>query len=205
MALQGGFTLRYGIQQFKEYLASSDTEFVSAARVALEFLNLLAANHSQVKAFAELLGHIVEGALRHPSADAEWFLVEIADFTAQLVVSTAGSESHYPPLERLRKSRLTSLGNVLTQAVQSGVELATRPDQRRAVKLDALKCTVVPHLIFDGNVPEPESTVIAQAEVTQPPQASGPKASLSETQTNYVVQEATTEGVVAQLPPSTWT
>lgn len=200
MALQGGFTLRYGIQQFKEYLASLDTEFVSGARVALEFLNLLAANHSQVKAFAELLGHIVEGALRHPSADAEWFLAEIADLTAQLVVSTAGPESHYPALERLREARLKALGNVLAQAVQAGLELATRPDQRRAVKLDALKCTVAPYLVFDGNVPEPESAVIAQVELTQPPEASGPKASPSEIQTVYAVQEATAEGVVAQIP-----
>ena len=105
MSLQGGFTLRYSIQHFKEYLASPDTEFVSGARVALEFLNLLAAHHLPVKAFDELLGHLVEGALRHPSADAEWFLAEVADLTALLVVSTAGPESHYPPLETLREAR----------------------------------------------------------------------------------------------------
>ena len=172
MALQGGFTLRYGIQQFKEYLASPDTEFVSGARVALEFLNLLGAHHSQVKAFAELLGHLVEGALRHPSADAEWLLAEVADLTAQLVVSTAGPESPYPPLERLRDVRLKALGNVLEQAVQAGLELAIRPDQRRAVKLDALKCTVVPHLVFDGNVPEPETASVARAEPSSPPETS---------------------------------
>jgi len=200
MALQGGFTLRYGIQQFKEYLANPDTEFFSGARVALEFLNLLAAHHPQVKAFAELLGHLVEGALRHPSADAEWFLAEVADLTAQLVVSTAGPESHYTPLERLREARLKTLGNVLAQAVQAGLELTAQPDQRRAVKLDTLKCTVAPHLVFDGNVPEPESAVIAQVEPTQPTEASGPKASPSEMQTVYVVQEATAEGVVAQTP-----
>jgi tetratricopeptide (TPR) repeat protein len=200
MALQGGFTLRYGIQQFKEYLASPDTEFVSGARVALEFLNLLAEHRSQVKAFAELLGHLVEGALRHPSADAEWFLAEVGDLTEQLVVSTAGPESHYPPLETLRETRLKALGNVLAQAVQAGLELTARPDQRRAVKLDALKCTVAPHLVFDGNVPEPESAVIAQVEPTQPPEASGPKASTSEMKTVYVVQEATAERVVAQTP-----
>lgn len=200
MALQGGFTLRYGIQQFKEYLASPDTEFVSGARVALDFLNLLAAHRSQVKAFAELLGHLVEGALRHPSADAEWFLAEVADLTAHLVVSTSGPESHYPPLETLREARLKVLGNVLAQAVQVGLELTARPDQRRAVKLDALKCTVTPHLVFDGNVPEPESAVIAQAAPTQPTEASGLRASPSEMQTVYVVQQATAEGVVAQTP-----
>ena len=177
MALQGGFTLRYGIQQFKEYLGSPDTEFMSGARVALEFLNLLSAHRSQVKAFAELLGHLVEGALRHPLADAEWFLAEVAELTAQLVVSTAGPESHYPPLEALREARLKALGNVLAQAVQEGLELAARPDQRRAVKLEALKCQLVPYLVFDGNVPEPESAVIAQVEPTQPHEASGPKAS----------------------------
>lgn len=37
----------------------------------------------------------------HPSPDAEWFLTEIADVTAQLVQSTVGPESHYPPLETL--------------------------------------------------------------------------------------------------------
>ena len=99
---------------------------MSGARVALEFLNLLSAHRSQVKAFAELLGHLVEGALRHPLADAEWFLAEVAELTAQLVVSTAGPESHYPPLEALREARLKALGNVLAQAVQEGLELAAR-------------------------------------------------------------------------------
>jgi hypothetical protein len=154
MALQGGFILRYGIQQFKAYLANPDTEFVSGARVALEFLNLLAAHHSQVKAFAELLGHLVEGALRHPSADAEWFLAEVTDLTAQLVASTVGPKSHYPPLEMLREARLKELRNVLAQAVQMGLELASRPKQRRAVELDALMCSVVPQLVFSGKAPE---------------------------------------------------
>ncbi|HFL5747120.1 TPA: hypothetical protein ACG4LG_004309, partial [Stenotrophomonas maltophilia] len=180
MALQGGFTLRYGIQQFKEYLASPDTEFVSGARVALGFLNLVASHHSQVKAFAELLGHLVEGALRHPSADAEWLLAKITDLAAQVVVSTAGPEMHYPPLETLREARANALGTFLGEAVQAGLELTAQPDQRRAVKLDALKCTVVPHLVFDGDVPELEAAVIAQVEPTLPPEASGQKTSLSE-------------------------
>ncbi|PRD67506.1 hypothetical protein C6P61_16105 [Malikia spinosa] len=174
MTLQGGFTLRYGVQRLKEYLASPDTEFVSAARVVFEFLSLLAAHHSQVKAFAELLGHLVEGALRHPSANAEWFLAEIADLTGNLVVSTAGEESPYPPLEKLREVRLNALGNALAQAVQAGLALSARPDQRRAVKLDALKCTVTPYLMFDGNVPEPETAVIARVEPPQSPEPSGP-------------------------------
>lgn len=150
-------------------MASPDTEFVSGARVALEFLKMLATHHCQVKAFAELLGHVVEGTLRHPAAKAEWFLAEVADLTVQLVDSTVGSESHYPPMETRRVVRLKALGNVLIQAAQAGLELTTRPDQKRAVKLDALKCTVVPYLVFDGNVPEPESAVIAQGEPTQPP------------------------------------
>jgi hypothetical protein len=138
--------------------------------------------------------------LRHPSADAEWFLAEVADLTAQLVVSTAGPESHYPPLEALREARLKALGNVLAQAVQAGLELTARPDQGRAVKLDALKCTVAPHLVFDGNVPELESAVIAQVEPARPPEASGLQASPSEMQTVYVVQEATAEEVVVKTP-----
>jgi hypothetical protein len=168
MALQGGFTLRYGIQQFKEHLASPDTEFVSSASVALEFLNLLAAHHSQVKAFSELLGHIVEASLRHPRANAEWFLARVADLTAQLVVSSSGLESSYPPLEKLRKARLKALGDVLTQAVHAGLELSARPDRHRAVKLDTLKCTLAPHLVFDGNVPEPEAAAVARAEPSSP-------------------------------------
>lgn len=200
MTLQGGFTLRYGIQQFKEYLASPYTEFVSVARVALEFLGMLAAQHSQVKAFAELLGHLVEGVLRHPSANPEWFLAEVTDLTAQLVVSTIGPASHYSPLEMLREARLEAFGKVLRHAVREGLELAARPDQRRAVKLDAIKCTVVPYLVFDGNVPELESAVISQVVPTLPPKASGPKAYPSEMQTVYVVKQATAEVVLAQTP-----
>jgi len=167
MAFQGGFTLRYGIQQFKEYLASPGTEFTSVASVALEFLNLLAASHAQVKAFAELLSHIVEGALRHPSANAEWFLAEVAEFTTQLLVSSVGPASPYPPLETLRKARFRVFRNILSQAVQTGLELTQQPGRRRAVKLDVLKCTVTPHLVFDGNIPEHESSVLGLAEPTQ--------------------------------------
>lgn len=189
MTLQGGFTLRYGVQRLKEYLASPDTEFVSAARVVFEFLSLAAAHHSQVKAFAELLGHLVEGALRHPSCNAEWLLAEIADLTAQLVVSTSGEESPYPPLEKLRELRQKALGNALAQAVQVGIELAARPDQRRAVKLDALKCMIAPHLVFDGNVPEPEATAIARVKPLHLSESSVPKASTTGVQTIHMVRE----------------
>lgn len=68
------------------------------------------------------------------------------------------------------------------------------------MKLDALKCTVTPHLVFDGNVPELETAVIAQVVPTQPPEASEPNASPSEMQTVYVVQEATVERVVVRAP-----
>lgn len=165
-----------------------------------EFLDLLAAHRPQVKAFAELLGHLVEGALRHPSCDAEWFLAEIADLTARLVVSTAGEDSPYPPLARMRQTKIAAIGNALAQSVQRGVELAARPDQRRAVKLDALKCTVTPHLVFDGNVPEPEATAIAQVEPSHLPESSQPKASTTEVQTVHVVREERGAGVVEQVP-----
>lgn len=198
MVLQGGFTLRYGIQQFREYLASPDTEFVSAASVVFEFLNLLAGHHSQVKAFAELLGHLVEGALRHPSCNAEWFLAEIADLTVQLVFSTAGEESPYPPLEKLREMRINAIDEAIARAVQVGVELATRPDQRRAVKLDALKCTVTPYLVFDGNVPEPEATATTRVEPLHLSGSSVSQTSSMEVQSINAVREVNVAGVVAK-------
>ena len=82
-------------------------------------------------------------------------------------------------LERLRETQLKALGNALAQAVQAGMELATRPDKRRAVKLDALKCMVAPHLVFDGNVPEPETAVVARAEPSSLPELSEVTASPS--------------------------
>lgn len=171
MVLQGGFTLRFGVQRFKEYLESTDTEFTSVADVVFAFLNLLAAHRSQVKGFAELLGHLVEAALRHPTANAEWFLAEIAELTVQLVASTVDENFAYPVLESMRQKRMAALSNVLEQAVKGAIELATRPDQRRAVKLEALKCTITPHLVFDGSVQETEARAIAGVEVPNLPKS----------------------------------
>ena len=175
MALQGGFTLRFGVQRFKDYLASPDTDFLSAARVMLSFLNLLAAHQAQLKAFAELLGHLVEGAMRHPSCNAEWLLGEIGELADQLVVSTAGEASFYPPLNEMRQTRMTALGNILAQSVQLGVDLAARPVQRRAVKLDAIKCKTTPYLVFDGSVSEPFAMAITRGATPPFPESPEPK------------------------------
>ncbi len=200
MSLQGGFVARTGIQRFKDYLASPDTELPSAVSVVFDFLNLLATHHTQVKAFAEMLSHLVEGVLRHPNCDAEWFLAETAEVTAKLVIATGGLESPYPPLERRRRKQIAALGELLGQAVQRAIELAARPDQRRAVRLNALKCTLYPHLVFDGSVPEPEATDVKLGEPLPPQAVDETPAPTIHVETAFLVKAESSADTVVEQP-----
>lgn len=161
MCLQGGYTLRAGVQRFKECLASPTTDFKSATDVMFEFLEIQAKHPTQFKAFTELLCHVCEASLRHPACDGEEFMRRAAEFAADLALSAAGPEQRYPPREAHRRLRLEVHGKSLQDALLRAAELSKEPMRHRAVKLKALKCTQVPLLTFDGDVPEPDAAVVA--------------------------------------------
>jgi hypothetical protein len=155
MCLQGGYALTEGLQRFKDYLASSSTELVSAVSVAFEFLELQARHPTQFKAFAELMGHIVEASLRHPHCNREELLKVALDFASDMAIKSNGTFIPYSLAEGYRQVHMRVYAKVLGEAVEAAERLASSPPRRRAIKLRALKCMKLPYLTFDGEVRDP--------------------------------------------------
>lgn len=164
MCLQGGYMLTEGFQRFKDYLASSSTELVSAVSVAFEFLELQARHPTQFKAFAELLEHIVEASLRHPHCNQEALLKVVRNFASEMVLKSNGPFVPYAPVEDYRQVRMRIHAKVLEKAIKAASGLALAPPRRRAVKLNALKCMQPPYLTFDGDAKEPQEPPVQRME-----------------------------------------
>jgi hypothetical protein len=58
--------------RYKAYLSADETEFASAATVALEFLGRIAALRIHLGAFGELFEHVLEGAMRHKQCPTDF-------------------------------------------------------------------------------------------------------------------------------------
>ena len=155
MCLQGGYALTEGLQRFKDYLASSSTELVSAVSVAFEFLELQARHPTQFKAFAELMGHIVEASLRHPHCNREELSKVALNFASDMAIKSNGTFIPYSLAEGFRQVHMRVYAKVLGEAVEAAERLASSPPRRRAIKLRALKCMKLPYLTFDGEVRDP--------------------------------------------------
>jgi hypothetical protein len=210
MCLQGGYALTEGLQRFKDYMASSSTELVSAVSVAFEFLELQARHPTQFKAFAELMGHIVEASLRHPRCNQEELLKVALDFASDMALKSNGSFMPYSRVEGYRQARMRAYAKVLGEAVEAAVRLASSPPRRRAIKLRALKCMQPPYLTFDGEARDPLEPPIQQVEAARGEdlQAAGGTTTLGSSQAlmlpladeaNGRAEEATTE---PELPRS---
>lgn len=167
MCLQGGYVLTEGLQRFKDYLGSISTDLKSAASVAFEFLELQARHPTQFKAFAELLGHIVEACLRHPHCDQEALLNVALNFASEIAKQSSGLPAPYGPIENQQIVRMRVYTEVLREAVEAAAKLALSPPRRRAIKLHALKCTRNPYLTFDGDAKDPAERPIQHVKPLQ--------------------------------------
>lgn len=167
MCLQGGYALTDGLQRFKEYLSSNSTEVVSAISVAFEFLELQAQHPTQLKAFAELFGHILEASLRHPHCNQEAFLEAALDFASEMTGKNNGPFLPYAPIEDHRQMRMHIYSNVLRESIDAAVQLAQSPPRRRAIKLRVLKCMRPPYLTFDGEAKDPADPPIEHVKLLQ--------------------------------------
>ena len=167
MCLQGGYALTEGLQRFKDYLSSSSTELVSAVSVAFEFLELQAQYPTQFKAFAELMGHIVEAILRHPHCNREEVLKAALDFASDMALESNGTFIPYSLAEDYRQARMRVYAKVLREAVDVAERLVSSPPRRRAIKLRALKCMQSPYLMFDGEARDPVEPPIQRADAAR--------------------------------------
>lgn len=167
MCQQGGNALTEGLQRFKDYLATSSTELGSAVSVAFEFLKLQACHPTQFKAFAELLGHVVEAILRHPRCIRDDLLKDALDFAIDMAREGNGPFVPYALVEDHRQKRMRVYYEVLREAIGAAARLTISPPRRRAVKLRALKCMQPPCLMYDGDAKNPEETPAQRMETVQ--------------------------------------
>jgi hypothetical protein len=162
MCQQGGYALTEGLLRFKDYLASASTDLGSAMSVAFEFLELQARHPTQFKAFAELVGHVVEAGLRHPECDHEQFLRLAFSFVNEMARNSNGPFVPYTHVEDFRRAHSRIYTKVLWESIESAANLATKPPCRRAIKLRVLKCMQPPYLTFDSDVKEPEDASVSR-------------------------------------------
>ncbi|ANG64882.1 hypothetical protein A8C75_21960 [Marinobacterium aestuarii] len=155
MCSQGGAFLRKGLQRFKNFLANPNTELQGAATILFEFLELQAGHRTQLKAFLELLSHVVEATLRHPRCNAQELRLRADSFADDIASIQAGPDFPCPIMSRTRRVRYETIRKLLLDTIDSAFTLATQPPRRRAIKLKVLMGTTPPSLIFDGDVPEP--------------------------------------------------
>jgi tetratricopeptide (TPR) repeat protein len=156
MCLQGGYVLTEGLQRFKDCFAAASTDFPSTLAVAIEFLRMQARQATQLKAFAELLEHVIEAALRHPKGDREETIALARMLVRELATDSEGKALPYAPIRLHLEARTRVFIEILDEAIDSAVKQASEPSRRRAIKLRSLRCLRRPLLVFDGEAKDPE-------------------------------------------------
>ncbi len=184
MTSQGGAYLQVGLQRFKTYSSSKDTEFESTAAVALEFIGAIAHVNIQIGALGEIFEHVMEGLLRHPSR-APMFFLQVSDFVDDLTVQLNRSAHPYAPADAYRLARIHMQRRYLADSFASALKHASEPECMRPIKVKVLFCSKVPWLCIDNGLlpgdPNKEATqkasmeseVQTQAQSSLPPVADG--------------------------------
>ena len=153
MCLQGGYILQEGLQRFKEYLSSASSEYNSVLQVAFDFLELQAQHRTQVKAFAELLEHILEAVLRHPESTHPELLAQADMVITRIAFANNRQMIPYALVEEDREARILSFIKAFKVSIQKATKFAATPLQCREIKLYVLHCKSSP-LLMHGEPPK---------------------------------------------------
>jgi tetratricopeptide (TPR) repeat protein len=148
MVLQGDDYIQRGIQAFKQYSQSPETEFISLKRVTLEFLATMAKSGPQIIAFGEFLVHIMEPLFRRKDCPVN-FHNEVKEFVANLVEQKTGVAYLYPPANRLELRKVYLHRKYFSERLNEAYERSKNPVETRPVAVRALYCTKKPYLILD--------------------------------------------------------
>ncbi len=162
MVMQGDSYVQQGIQNFKRYLESPDTEFESTSRVALEFLATIAGLQTQMGAFGELFAHIVESIFRRKDCPADYHNA-IEFFVDGLLEELAGIPHFYPPVNWLREHKIRGQKNYLIEKLAEARSRSSSSPETRPIAVRVLYATKIPYLILDKSVPgctPPESVKV---------------------------------------------
>lgn len=153
MVLQGNGYIQRGIQAFKQYSQSPNTEFSPLKRVTLEFLATIAKLGPQIGAFGEFIVHIMEPLFRHKDCPVSLH-DEVKKFVGDLVEQKTGVAYLYPPANRLELREVNLHRNYFFERLNEAYERSRSesPIETRPVAVRVLYCTKTPSLILDKKI-----------------------------------------------------
>ena len=155
MCHQGTSWTRAGIARFKRYLADPGTEFQSAFRTALDFVQAAAFSCTYMGALAELLRHVVEGLMRHKDCPSD-VLDLVETFVRGLLGD--GSRNPYPAVKQLEDAEKEAQMRYLAKAMVKGLIWSKEPQLERPVRLKVLMVGRTPLLIATTDDDKTESS-----------------------------------------------
>lgn len=144
MCHQGTHWARQGIARYKRYLADPGTEFESAFRTTLDFVQAAAFSCTYMGALAELLRHLVEGLMRHKDCP-ENVLDDVEEFVGVLLGE--GSPYPYPALREMEQAEKQAQLKYLVGAMVEGRAWAVSPAQDRPVHIKVLAVGRTPWMV----------------------------------------------------------
>lgn len=160
MCHQGTHWARHGIARYKRYLADPGTEFESAFRTTLDFVQAAAFSCTYMGALAELLRHFLEGLTRHKDCPEN-----IQDDVEEFVRVLLGEGSPYPyqALKEMEQAEKRAQLKYLVGAMMEGKAWALSPAQDRPVHIKVLAVGRTPWMVSSSEdedlaIPMPETT-----------------------------------------------
>lgn len=151
MVLQGDNYIKRGIQTFKQYLESTDTDIKSSSDVALEFLASISRLNIQVAAFGELLVHIFEPIFRRKDCP-DSFYEFLSKFINELTEETVYVPHLYPPVNSLRMQEVQIIQKYLAEKIAEAHKRSTGLSDLHPIEVRVLYCTDIPQLILDKSI-----------------------------------------------------
>ncbi len=138
--------VQFGIARLKVYLAKPSVDFESTFAILQEFVVLATLRGTRVAALAELLRHLSEGIMRHPSGSLE-AVKELVSAVARVIAISKNIP--YEPLEAFEVMRGRQHVEFLARAAMDGLEWASSEPEDRPVRLVVHLVTKRPLLMYD--------------------------------------------------------
>ncbi|MGZ8968626.1 MAG: PIN domain-containing protein, partial [Telluria sp.] len=137
LCMQGDSWLQFGFVKYVQHLAHPKTEFRTALKVALNFIQDLSSQPTTVGVIAEFLRHLVHGLLRHPECPAT--TMDLIDyFLGLLCTPRPNCADFYPPSAHERRLQSDALLGLLKAAARDGEAWSNEPWRDREIQIRVL-------------------------------------------------------------------
>ncbi|WP_417283041.1 tetratricopeptide repeat protein [Comamonas sp.] len=151
MAYQGSEWLKFGMSRFTRYLALPETEFTSAFRVSVEFIQRLAyQGPCHFGALCQILQLLAEGLSRHKEAPGD---LRLSLFEAVLRAIPMNKDA-------IGREQL------LRVAIQEGYQGAQEPNEGELKDVQVLMCSEPPWIAYVAELPNDEASEVGLVTAT---------------------------------------